>query len=106
MRDYLRFSCRYDAFIAIVIPRDGTDRRTANEYGGTYTLTMEMIMFKTLNAANETVVPLTSDEIAAVAGGAIYIDGRYAGEGGLSMHPWPGGVPVWNVWPDGSRTPH
>jgi hypothetical protein len=41
-----------------------------------------------------------------VTGGSIYIDGVYAGEGGLNIHPWPGGVPVWNKWPDGSRTPH
>ena len=63
-------------------------------------------MFKTFEETHEALVPLQADEIAAVTGGSIYIDGVYAGEGGISLHPWPGGVPVWNVWPDGSRTPH
>ena len=75
-------------------------------YGGILKLTMEIIMFKAFDDTYEALVPLHADEIAAVTGGSIYIDGVYAGEGGISMHPWPGGVPVWNVWPDGSRTPH
>lgn len=63
-------------------------------------------MFNRLNDAHEVLVPLRDDEIVAVTGGSIYIDGVYAGEGGLHIHPWPGGVPVWDKWPDGSRTPH
>ena len=63
-------------------------------------------MFKTLNDTHETLVPLCADEIDAVTGGSIYVDGVYWGEGNLDLRPWPGGFPVWNVWPDGSRTPH
>lgn len=63
-------------------------------------------MFNTLNDVHEALVPLSDDEIDAVTGGSIYIDGVYWGEGGLGFRPWPGGVPVWNKWPDGSRTPY
>ena len=50
---------------------------------------------------------LDSEAMAEVRGGAIYIDGRLVDDNGsLGLRPWPGGAPVWNVWPDGSRTPH
>lgn len=63
---------------------------------------MTTLIIQDLREAKE----LDREEMAEVRGGSIYVDGRYVGEGGLNLHPWPGGVPVWNVWPDGSRTPH
>jgi hypothetical protein len=61
-----------------------------------------MLTIKDLSVTEE----LAREAMADVRGGSIYVDGQYWGEGGVNMHPWPGGVPVWNVWPDGSRTPH
>lgn len=55
-------------------------------------------------------LPIAEDldrkEMVAVRGGSIYVDGHYWGEGKLDIRPWPGGFPVWDVWPDGTRTPH
>jgi len=63
---------------------------------------MTTLIIEVLCVAEE----LDSEAMAEVRGGSIYVDGQYGGEGGVNLHPWPGGVPVWNVWPDGSRTPH
>ena len=61
-----------------------------------------MLMINDLSVTEE----LDRKAMDDVRGGSIYVDGQYWGEGGVNMHPWPGGVPEWNVWPDGSRTPH
>ena len=63
---------------------------------------MSTVIIEDLSVAEE----LDSEAMAEVRGGSIYVDGQYWGEGGLDVRPWPGGFPVWNVWPDGSRTPH
>jgi hypothetical protein len=63
---------------------------------------MTTLMIKDLSVTEE----LDRTAMAAVHGGSIYIDGRYVGEGDPDFRPWPGGFPVYNVWPDGSRTPH
>ena len=76
------------------------DRRPARRINSTH---MEKIMIKQIN---EVTAPLSSAEIEAVSGASIYVDGVYWGEGEVGFHHWPGGVPVWNIWPDGSRTPH
>jgi len=61
-----------------------------------------MLTIEDLSVSEE----LDRKAMAEMRGGSIYVDGQYWGEGTVNMHPMPGGVPVWNVWPDGSRTPH
>jgi hypothetical protein len=63
---------------------------------------MTTLTIKDLSATEE----LDREARASVHGGSIYVDGQYWGEGQLDLRPWPGGNPVWNVWSDGTRTPH
>lgn len=64
---------------------------------------MATLIIQDLKVAEE----LDSEAMAEVQGGAIYIDGRLVDDKGtLGLSPSPGGFPAWNVWPDGSRTPH
>lgn len=63
---------------------------------------MTTLVIKDLNISEE----LDRKDMTAINGGSIYVDGNYRGEGQLDFHAWPGGVPVYNVWPDGSRTPY
>jgi hypothetical protein len=63
---------------------------------------MTTVIIEDLCVAEE----LDAKAMAEVRGGSIYVDGQYWGEGSLDLRAWPGGFAGWNVWPDGSRTPH
>jgi len=55
---------------------------------------MKTLKIEDLSSANE----LDREEMAAVHGGSIYVDGSYWGEGDLNTRPWPNGVPVKVIW--------